>query len=46
MGVLQHLSEMVLGIGGTGSFGTAGRMVTVRVTGVLDGKAVLDISTQ
>ncbi|WP_326835639.1 hypothetical protein VSH64_12025 [Amycolatopsis rhabdoformis] len=43
--VLQELSEMVLGVGGSGSFGYAGHMVTVRVTAVLEGKAVLDITT-
>ncbi|MGW4488245.1 hypothetical protein ACWEOE_30895 [Amycolatopsis sp. NPDC004368] len=44
--LLQELSEMVLGAGGSGSFGYSGRTVTVRVVDVLDGKAVLDISTK
>ncbi|MET7997163.1 hypothetical protein ABZU76_40425 [Amycolatopsis sp. NPDC005232] len=43
--ILQDSGEMSFGVGGSGSFGMAGHMVTVRLSGVLDGKAVLDIST-
>ncbi|MEU4670132.1 hypothetical protein AB0F91_19620 [Amycolatopsis sp. NPDC023774] len=43
--ILQDSGEMSFGFGGSGSFGTAGHMVTVRLSGVLDGKAVLDLST-
>ncbi|MFF4592184.1 hypothetical protein [Amycolatopsis sp. NPDC001319] len=43
--ILQDSGELSFGMGGSGSFGTAGHMVTVRLSGVLDGKAVLDIST-
>ncbi|MFI5606504.1 hypothetical protein [Amycolatopsis sp. NPDC051903] len=44
--VLQDLSEIQAGPGGTAQFGTDRQMVTVRVTAVLAGKAVVDISTQ
>jgi hypothetical protein len=44
--VLQDTGEIVLGAGGSGKFGTAGHSVSVRVTALLDGKAVLDISTE
>ncbi|SEO87905.1 hypothetical protein [Amycolatopsis saalfeldensis] len=44
--VLQDTGEIVLSTGGSGKFGTAGHTVSVRVTALLDGKAVLDISTE
>lgn len=44
--VLQDTGEIVLGAGGSGKFGTAGHTVGVRVAALLDGKAVLDISTE